>query len=221
MSSLMSDHVTLEQLNDMLDQRLSAWQNAQVQAHAASCLTCARELSQLQTMLRSASALPSEVAPPPELWTNVRHSIDALRVATIAPTPRSARMGWNQRALGVAAVALVIVSSGTTAVVMSRRANAPASPMVLASTAWHTSEASYVQSAQQLRDQLDEIRGELSPATIATVERSLRVIDDAIAEARSALAADPANAAITDLLASNYRHKIELLRRATQLDQRS
>ena len=42
-----------------------------------------------------------------------------------------------------------------------------------------------------------------------------------LAEARAALLTDPANAALADLLASNYRQKVELLRRATQLDPRS
>ena len=36
-------------------------------------------------------------------------------------------------------------------------------------------------------------------------------------EAREALLRDPANAALTELLASNYRQKIGLLRRMTQL----
>jgi hypothetical protein len=49
------------------------------------------------------------------------------------------------------------------------------------------------------------------------VEASLRVIDDAIDEARHALAADPANLDLLDLLAASYERKLELLRRANEL----
>jgi hypothetical protein len=69
----------------------------------------------------------------------------------------------------------------------------------------------------ELREQLAVMHGELSPATIQAVEQSLSTIDVAIAEAREALLRDPANAALPELLASNYRQKIDLLRRATQI----
>jgi hypothetical protein len=49
------------------------------------------------------------------------------------------------------------------------------------------------------------------------VEESLRVVDDAIAEARQALARDPGNLAIADVLSANHEQKLDLLRRATRL----
>ena len=57
----------------------------------------------------------------------------------------------------------------------------------------------------------------MSPATVRTVERALTVIDSAIAEARAALAADPANAALIDILSAHYERKVDLLQRATEL----
>ncbi len=63
-------------------------------------------------------------------------------------------------------------------------------------------------------------RERLSPETVATVERSLATIDRAIREAREALARARANAALVDVLAANYEHKVELLRRATELSTR-
>jgi hypothetical protein len=57
----------------------------------------------------------------------------------------------------------------------------------------------------------------LSPATVRVVERSLATIDTAIAEARAALASDPANRSLVEILSANYERKVELLQRATEL----
>jgi hypothetical protein len=56
---------------------------------------------------------------------------------------------------------------------------------------------------------------------VATVERSLRIADSAIAEARDALERDPSNVVLERLFASNYERKIDLLRRANELAPRT
>jgi hypothetical protein len=78
-------------------------------------------------------------------------------------------------------------------------------------------EADYAGTATELADALALQRPKLSPATVAKVEASLRVIDDAIAEARRALAQDPANRTLLDIFSANYQQKLELLRRAAEL----
>ena len=78
-------------------------------------------------------------------------------------------------------------------------------------------DRSYQSSIAELRGTLEQQRGDLSPATIRVLERSLAVIDTAIAEARQALAADPANPALADILSAQYEHKVGLLQRATKL----
>jgi hypothetical protein len=60
-------------------------------------------------------------------------------------------------------------------------------------------------------------RGKLDTATIAIVEQNLQTIDQAIAQAREALAADPANSYLTGHLVEARRRKLDLLRRATAL----
>ena len=57
----------------------------------------------------------------------------------------------------------------------------------------------------------------LAPETIAAVERSLRTIDAALAEAREALARDPASETLARLLVAGHDQKVELLRHATRL----
>jgi hypothetical protein len=78
-------------------------------------------------------------------------------------------------------------------------------------------DKNYVATIRELRETLDAQRSKLAPSTIRTLETSLGVIDAAIAEARAALAADPANQALVDILSARYERQVDLLQRATEL----
>jgi hypothetical protein len=69
----------------------------------------------------------------------------------------------------------------------------------------------------ELQHALDQGRGRLDTATVRVIEKNLRIIDDAIGEARRALAADPANQYLNVHLADTMRRKLELLRQASAL----
>jgi len=60
-------------------------------------------------------------------------------------------------------------------------------------------------------------RGRLDKSTIDIVEHNLQIIDQAIAQARDALAADPANTYLSGHLVEARRRKLDLLRRAAAL----
>jgi hypothetical protein len=171
------------------------------------------------------AALPREIAPPPDLWPAIRAEL----------APRSSRsIRWTSHGWRVAAAALLVAGSSSVITLLAMRANdrgrgaaivagtdsAPASgsrlPAHLA-----VAELGYERSIDALRRTLDERRDSLAPSTVATVERSLRIADSAITEARSALEHDPANRVLADLLVSNYERKIDLLRRATELAPRT
>jgi hypothetical protein len=63
-----------------------------------------------------------------------------------------------------------------------------------------------------LQKLLDERRAQLDPNTVAVLEQSMRLIDQAIAESRAALAKDPASRFLAAQLARSYSTKITLLR---------
>ncbi|NUQ13648.1 MAG: hypothetical protein HUU26_15180, partial [Gemmatimonadaceae bacterium] len=115
--------------------------------------------------------------------------------------------------------ALVMVSAAATGAILTARQErlvrigAPSAVAV----SWQSTEREFVASVLELREQLAAVHSRVSPETVAKVEHALSTIDLAIAEARDALVRDPANAALSEILASNYRQKIGLLRRATQL----
>ena len=60
-------------------------------------------------------------------------------------------------------------------------------------------------------------RDHLDAKTLKVIEDNLRIIDRAIAEARSAIAADPANGYLRSQVAANMRRKLDILRQATDV----
>jgi hypothetical protein len=83
--------------------------------------------------------------------------------------------------------------------------------------AFTTEENNYLRTASMLQDLLDQQEASLAPETVAQLKASLRTIDEAILEARNALARDPANKLLVRMLSASYRQKVDLLRRTTEL----
>jgi hypothetical protein len=224
----MNDHLSWDTLNGLADGVLAAAERERAERHARDCAECAEALAAIRATIADATRLPREAEPPDELWSDIQATIDARKVTALRGAGAGPSRGWwvTPRRMVAAAVLLVVASSAATVAVLQYRAGAravaviapSAGPGAMLPVAWQAAERGYLASVEELRGQLEEQRGRLSPGTIAAVERTLATIDVAIAEAREALLRDPANAALSELLASNYRQKVELLRRAAQLD---
>jgi hypothetical protein len=171
-----------------------------------------------------AAALPREIAPPPDLWPAIRAEL----------TPHPARPAWWAARWRLAAAGLLIAVGSSIATLIAVRSSERGGGQRVA--AHHDSAVStgaelpahlvvavhgYTRSIEALRRTLDERRDSLAPSTIATVERSARIADSAIAEARAALERDPAKRVLEELLLSNYERKVDLLQRATELAPRT
>ena len=223
----MTDHPTFDQLCDLHDDALDATASRGAREHLATCESCREEFALLDTLSRETAALPKSIAPPDGLWSDIR--------AEIAPPSarRSFGAGLSVRELAAAAVLIALGSSALTIATMRRAHDEPAqvtataaspAPLrapVLLPASLASEESGFTRSVDVLQRTLDERRDSLAPSTIATVERSLRIADSAIVEAREALAHDPSNRALAKLFASNYERKIDLLRRATELAPRT
>ncbi len=97
-------------------------------------------------------------------------------------------------------------------------ANSPTSAATPATLAAFTiEENTYLRNVAVLQDILDQQEASLAPETVAQLKASLRTIDEAILEARNALARDPANKLLIEMLSSTYRQKVDLLRRTTEM----
>jgi hypothetical protein len=78
-------------------------------------------------------------------------------------------------------------------------------------------DAQYDAAVSDLEKAVRQGRGRLDAATIAIVEHNLQIIDQAIDQAREALAVDPANSYLSGHLVEARRRKLDLLRRAAAL----
>ena len=222
----MSTHISEERLNDYVDGELSAAERGEVERHLEECAACRAEVAGLSRLLREVAALPLEVTPPEELWVGVREE-------TVELPARRRDTLWGMRyGLAAAAVVLIALSSALTAVLVRDRsapretpplaaqpaARPPAArPPAATLVAFREAEVQYTRTAADLQAVLDTQRDRLSPETVRVLEENLRIIDQAIAAARTALAADPANAELTHALSSTYQDKIDVLERAVRL----
>lgn len=98
---------------------------------------------------------------------------------------------------------------------------APAPTTRLASNARRSAEQVYADEIARLHAIVDRRRSQLDPVTVGVIEQNLKVIDDAIAQCKLALAKDPASRFLMESLNSALETKVELLRTATMLPIRS
>jgi hypothetical protein len=143
-------------------------------------------------------------------------------IPAATPTAAAAPLPW--RRLAVAASLLIAVTAGVTYSIVARGSRAAVAatgdsatvdaplavvPVVPVSTA--SAEQTFDREIGAMRNVIDQRRRDLDPATIAVLEKNLKVIDAAIAESKAALAKDPASAFLMDRLTHAYDTKLQLL----------
>jgi len=183
----------------------------------------------LHDLRRRTAELPREITPPADAWARIKAQIDMESEARHSLTARRERAIWQRPSfLGAAAVLLVAAASLTTALMMGPRvvessgrtvATAESQPSSAAPTLaqFTAMENDYIGTANRLSAIIESGQSELSPETIVKLKESLRIIDAAILEARRALAADPANKTLIEMLSTSYSQKVDLLRRTTEM----
>lgn len=235
----MSDQWT-DRLSEYLDDELAPEERAEIERHLAGCADCSGALEELHAVVRRAAVLP-EAHPAADLWPGIAARIGAksTAAAVVVPIRRARRLTFTFTIpqLAAAGVALLLAGGGgayllaprAAAVPVAERPAAPAAggaaarpagtaPAPEARLAASTPEIrQYQATVDDLQRVLDRGRDRLQPETIQALERNLAVIDAAIADARRALARDPANAYLNEHLAESMRRKVELLRVASTI----
>lgn len=186
------------QLDEFLEGELAPAERREVEAHLGICPGCSAEAAAIRTILAEARALPRSVPPERELWRGIASRLSASP-ATTGGLRRSP--GWGRLA---AAIGLILFGAALGAVWSHQSAG----PEFAAAQARYTAESG------ALAQQLAANPGTIAPATRAAVERNLTIIDRAIAEAEAALAADPGNTPLEQMLVSRYEQRLALLRHA-------
>src|SRR5687767_6097944 len=183
--------------------------------------------------IRAAAAKLPLIEPSRDLWPGIEARLGAQVVDINQHARRPRGIVVSTRMLAIAASVLVMATAGTTYLVLRDRVapeaavaaiTAPVAPPTQAGLGTPASLSAgsgefgaYTEEIGDLQGAIAERRSRLDPATIAVIERNLRVIDAAIEESKRALAKDPNSELLTALLSDALSNKVRLLRQAALL----
>jgi anti-sigma factor RsiW len=191
-----------ELLDGYVAGRLSPADRDAIAQHARTCETCRADLDAAESLVTPLAGLGRGVEPPTDLWPEVARRI--------RPAP------WRRRAAAIAAVLLLMAGSSAVTAILLQRGRAPV-PVANGQSVARLIEAQYAPRAEALSTLLERERASLDPATVATIERNLAVIDRAIAESREALARDPSDPDLRALYRTSQAQRVALLEQASRI----
>ena len=225
----MSDHAT-ERLSAYLDGDLGPTEREAMENHLAACAECAALLGGLERVVAAARGLEDR-GPATDLWPGIAERLGRPTPATATPidsvrSPARRRFSFTMPQLAAAAIALIVLSaaaawwwsprSGEVALERSIpvAGTAPEAAGVPVSL---DADLAYSDALADLQSAFEASRERLDPATVATVERNLAIIDEAIRQTVEALKADPGSTVLYDHLERSRRQKLDVLRQATRV----
>jgi len=237
----MIHHLSTEQLHDLLDGQLPPDEGARLRAHLAGCPACLESYEALRGLVGELAGLPRDARAPGGLWAGIEARIATREGASGAGTQMSSgpegttvlslgeargrrrRFAFTMPQLAAAALVVALVSGGGMWMALSRPAGSGAGPVATAQRVDRfgsaarmaaSGDAAYDQALLQLQTLVDQGRSVLAPETVKTLDRSLRTIDDAIAQIREALAKDPSSQLLNRMLINQQRTKLRVLKQA-------
>lgn len=185
-------HPPAERLSEYVDGELDAAERLVLEQHLAGCGDCrdaAQELRSVRELLRS-DAIRSSDAPTNAAWLAIAERIKRRR-----------RLRVITMGVGLLAAAALVV-------------------LVIGRPERQTDRASvYLHATDDLERVLRDNRARLRPETVRALERSLVVIDSALAQAEQALARDPANDYVIRSIDQLKDRRLSTLRDAVALAQ--
>jgi hypothetical protein len=225
-----------QRLGDFLEGDLDGAERAAQESHARSCRACGAMLADLRRVTAQAPVLPA-LRPSHDLWSGI-----AARIASPAIALHTRRPLWRSPAVFGAAVAATfalaavlgyetthrdVPAASTVPAVGSAQAQSPVTrpqrtaAARLAATTPAAVEATYDVEIGRLRAIIDARRPQLDQRTVGIIDKNLKVIDDAIAACKAALAADPASRFLIRSLDQSLDDKVEFLKTAALLPTRT
>jgi hypothetical protein len=216
-------------LDEYIDGTLEATARERLDAHLATCDACRVLVRDLQQIRRVARSLES-TAPPPRVWAAIAERIEPRAQPTPMPRRirRSERMfsAWTIGLAVAAALALVVITASVVRLIERRGAPASSPATTTASAPASTTgtptaqavaselqqaEAHYEKAIDGLQQIAKAGQGSLDPKVADALQQNLTVIDQAIAESRAALQAQPTSAPAQASLLDAFRTKVGLL----------
>ena len=197
----------LNAIHELVDGTLGPIRRAELELHLESCDGCRELARDLQAIASAAEALPA-LNPPERVWTELSGRLRAEGRA--APGPAPAVRHRNMGLLAIAAALILIV--GGSLYLLQRQRSSATPPAPVASTAapapspntapspGNAAPAGPVQAVDVATElaltekhfqNAIEQASTADPATAAVLQKNLLVMNEAIAESRKALEANP------------------------------
>jgi hypothetical protein len=170
-------------------------------------------------LMRAARELPRGIAPQRDLWPGIERAIN---------TPEPRRRDWNRLVAQAAAVLLLVGGSSGVTWLALEGGQAPVQPgtatqplefeMVAGSFGgrYHLGPE-FIDARNGLAAGLEAKLAQLPPETRVAVEQNIADIRAAISEMNQALANEPDNALLQDLLLGAYREELRLMRQVDSI----
>jgi len=228
-----------EWIDELIEDTIVPIRRAELERHLAGCDACRALVADLETIRETAAAL-DPLEPPAGVWLQIAGRLRHQgRVA--APSQPPAKQPARHTALFAIAAALLLFVGGSVAMLWNefRGRNAAPQPVATApvtpapapggsaqtdvgidsvESEFREAEKHYQNAIAKLEQaaRLDQAasggsQAALDPQTAAMLQKNLQVIDQAIAESRSALKAEPLSAPARDSLFDALRRKVALL----------
>lgn len=212
-----------DRLSEFLDDELDSVDRAALEAHLQQCDECRTALGELRGVVGWARDFDG-LEPPRDVWPNIageiRKSDRAVVNLSAERESRASRRRFTFPQLAAAAVALFAVGVGSW---LAARSTAPpdriaavidvsAPPEGFAVSAAINAAQTYGPAIADLERVLLEEEGSLDTATVRVLREKLAIIDEAMAEAREALAQDPNSGYLIDHYTGMMRKKLSVLR---------
>lgn len=171
-------------------------------------------------LIQAARKLPRGIAPQRDLWPGIERAIGS--------PAWPGRTRWNTVFAQAAAVVLLVGgSSGVTWLAMTDNTQTEPATAQVQARQFETVAGSFgsrynlgpefMEARNNLASSLDAELARLSPETRAAVEKNIGDIRAAINEINQALANEPDNVLLQDLLLSAYREELTLMRKVDGL----
>lgn len=212
------------------DGALDGAERAALETHLGECGECRATLEELRAVVALAHSLEDR-PPEADLWPAIAERIAAespgetVVDATAWRRARARRVSFSLPQLAAAAIAVMLLSGSAVWLALSRSGAGPATPVATSPEpaagsvflAAYGFGSAYDQAVAELGRILEEGRDRLDPSTVEVLETNLRIIDQAIEEARLALERDPMNVYLNRHLADTMNRKLQFLRRAGEI----
>jgi hypothetical protein len=214
-----SRHLSESERHDAADGVPAPDLSPDVAEHLGACEVCARDVARIKRLMTRIAEAPHAMDPGVDLWPEIRLRIEREKIIQLPSEPaavvtrpvvRYVRWALVAAAAAVLVVALPLARSKGKAVQV-QPTPVTNQELILAAD----SARAYEREATVLLNELELRRALLPPSRRTSIDRDLTIIDQAILELKDAIARDPNNPALRRLLASSYKQKVDLLKRAT------